>query len=172
MIANLITLSRLVFTPFIVYMLYLGWNIHPAMLFTAAALTDWLDGRVARNYNMQTEFGKLFDPLVDRLLIASTIVALYVFRGTPPFWSIVLLLARDVILILGGQRIYKKTGERIEINFTGKLGTAILMTSLVLLILGLKLAISLFFVGLAVSIIAAIHYIKTSFSYDKIKLRA
>lgn len=145
--------------PFIIYMLYLGWTLHPAALFTSAALTDWLDGWIARKYNSHTEFGKLFDPLTDRIFIASTIIALYVFREVPPLWAVIVLAARDVVLMLGGQLVYKRTGRHIPINFAGKLATTVLMFAVVFMILGWGIGTTGFYGGLLLSLIAAVLYL-------------
>lgn len=140
------------------------------MLFTAAALTDWLDGRIARKYSSPTEFGKVFDPLTDRIFIALTIIALYAFRQVPPLWAVIVIAVRDVVLVFGGQLIYMKTGERIPVNFMGKFATAVIMFAVVFLILGWGIGAAVFYAGLFLSLIAGVSYLAEGFSYLKSKL--
>lgn len=169
MLPNLLTLFRLLSTPLIFYMISLGWTYHPAFLFMVAAITDWFDGYFARKYNAASDFGKLFDPLVDRIFIAAVIVALFIYRETPPLWAVGVLLARDILLLAGGQILHKQKGKRISVNMTGKVATGWLMTAVVIMIAGWPIAIYVFYVGLALSVIAALQYMKKALNLLALK---
>lgn len=151
-------------------MISLDWTYHPALLFMIAALTDWLDGYVARKYDSSSDFGKLFDPLVDRIFIASVIVALFIYREIPPLWAVGVLLARDLLLMAGGQILLKLTDRRISVNLTGKIATGWLMTAITIIIVGRPIGLTVFYVGLALSIIAALQYIRDALSSFRIKI--
>jgi CDP-diacylglycerol--glycerol-3-phosphate 3-phosphatidyltransferase len=166
-LANLLTLSRLLLTPLIIYTIYIGWSINSALLFGLAAVTDWLDGYFARSQDQESAFGKIFDPLVDRIFISSVVIAIVVLRQTPPLWAAALLLARDLVLMVSGQFIFIKTGKRIEINFIGKFATAVLMFSIPFIIIGWPIAQTSFMVGLALSYLAAIFYFLEGFKFIK-----
>ncbi len=99
-----ITLSRIAATPFISFAIYWGghWGeIAAATLFILAAITDYYDGYFARIWNVETNFGKLMDPVADKILVAVTLIMLLPIRKIDPT-MVSLLLARD--LVIGGIR--------------------------------------------------------------------
>lgn len=156
---NFITLIRLALTPVVAYTIVIGWSINSALLFGFAAATDWIDGLAARKFDSHTDFGKIFDPLVDRIFISGVIIALVLVRQQPPLWMVLAIVLRDVILLGSGQIIYKVKGERIDINFLGKLSTFIIMWSIPFILLGWQVAINALLMGIIISYIAAMQYI-------------
>ena len=100
-LANFVTILRLVLIPFFYWALVYGGNDDLAFgLFVLAASTDWLDGFIARRTGTVTRIGKIIDPLVDRLLIAASLVGLYSV-GRVSLWLLVLLIGRAVYLLYG-----------------------------------------------------------------------
>lgn len=125
--ANVITVARLLLVPFAFSVLIGGKNDTLAfILFAVAALSDFVDGQLARRTNTVTEIGKVIDPLVDRFLIAAGVIGLYVV-GRLPLWILVLLIGRDVFLLFGSSRLNKREVGRIDIIFAGKATTAVLL---------------------------------------------
>lgn len=168
-IPNTLTIFRLVLIPAYTYMA-LSESFSPhwlaAIIFGIAALTDWLDGLAARKFNQVTEFGKIADPAVDRIVIITALIILYFkISVLVPLWAVVLLASRDVLLIVGWL-YFNHLGRRITVSSEGKLTTAILMFSVFFLLLDLNYAIlnligvGLFYIGLALSIFAAFNYAK------------
>ncbi len=104
-------------------------------LFAVAASTDWLDGQIARRTGTVTAIGKAIDPLVDRLLIASGVLGLYI-EGRLPGWVVVVLFARDVYLMYGAWRLEQYHHQRMPVTFGGKCTTAVLLVGFADLILG------------------------------------
>ena len=136
-IPNVITVLRLVLIPFFFWFLvfatpYSGRNDAAFGLFTICAGTDWLDGLIARRTGHVTAIGKVIDPLVDRLLIASALVGLYLVERV----SLVLLLVligRDVYLLYGSW-LLERHGRRVSVTMLGKATTAVLLTGFASLI--------------------------------------
>lgn len=136
-IPNWITLSRLLALPVLLYYLQ-----HPSAenrwlslgIFLIAAMTDWLDGYLARKLNSITELGKFLDPLVDKLLVLAPMLAL-IELGQLPAWGVFLILARE--LSVAGWRVTPSlTGSTaiVGANFWGKLKTVSQIIAIALLI--------------------------------------
>lgn len=179
-VANIITVLRLILVPFFFAVLINGnHNTLAFLLFAVAASTDWLDGQIARRTGTVTALGKAIDPLVDRLLIASGVLGLYV-EGRLPLWAVIVLFGRDTYLMYGAWRLEQGYKRRMPVTFAGKLTTAVLMTGFADLILGWPLlpglgivdtpllpgfgsqpaALGAWFVyaGIVLSVSTAIHY--------------
>ena len=134
-VANIITVLRLVLVPFaFVALVSDSDGIAAFVLYVTAASTDWLDGQIARRTGTVTAIGKAIDPLVDRLLLASGVIGLYIV-GRLPWWVVLLLVARDAYLLFGAWRL-EKYHLRMPVTIIGKATTAVLMTAFSLLILG------------------------------------
>lgn len=128
-VANLVTLLRLLIVPFFFAVLVSGSErsrLAAFGLYVLAASTDWVDGQIARRTHTVTELGKVIDPLVDRLLLASGVIGLYVI-GVLPLWIPALLVARDVYLLYGSWVLEHK-GIRLSVVYIGKVTTAVLLT--------------------------------------------
>jgi cardiolipin synthase len=125
-VANIITVLRLALIPFFYWALVYGGNDDLAFgLFVLAASTDWVDGLIARRTGTVTNIGKIIDPLVDRLLIAASLVGLYVV-GRIALWLLVLLVARDVYLLYGAW-VLERHGRRLDVTWLGKTTTFVLL---------------------------------------------
>ena len=136
------------------------------ILYVTAASTDWLDGQIASRTGTVTAIGKAIDPLVDRLLLASGVIGLYIV-GRLPWWIVALLVARDVYLLYGAWRL-EKYRLRMPVTLIGKATTAVLLTAFSFLILGwpvieisgqeMYLGTVFVYIGLALSYISAGQY--------------
>ncbi|MBD0263404.1 MAG: CDP-diacylglycerol--glycerol-3-phosphate 3-phosphatidyltransferase, partial [Tolypothrix sp. Co-bin9] len=129
---NLITFSRLLGIPFLLYGLH---NPTPQArwvcltIFLVAALTDWLDGYLARKLNQITDLGKFLDPLVDKLLVLAPLLILIELRQVPA-WGVFLILGRE--LAIAGWRVNQTTITGA--NIWGKLKTVSQIIAIALLI--------------------------------------
>lgn len=136
-VANLITVLRLLLVPFFFAVLLRDTErsrLAAFALYTLAASTDWVDGQIARRTHTVTQIGKIIDPLVDRLLLASGVIGLYVI-GVLPAWIPILLVARDVYLLYGSYRL-ERHHILIPVTWLGKATTAVLFTGFSSLIAG------------------------------------
>lgn len=136
-IPNLITLCRLVLTiVFLVLYPIPELRLPAIVIFIIAASTDWLDGQVARRTHQVSVFGKRFDPVMDRVLIFSGVLALFLARLIP-VWVAVFLVLRDVYLGLGGLFLMKTRGIMIDVAYIGKAATFVLMSGFAVVLLGI-----------------------------------
>ncbi len=138
-LANIVTMLRVALTPLFVAFMVLT-NSNPDFRYAAlgvfafGAVTDWIDGQVARRMNIVTKFGIVVDPLADRLFIGATIITLYAMRMLPLLFLVV-ILGRDLLMVAGYPFIRKIDPEKVAVHITGKLATAILFVALGCLIL-------------------------------------
>ncbi|MFI5201818.1 MAG: CDP-alcohol phosphatidyltransferase family protein [Candidatus Kapaibacterium sp.] len=110
-----------------------------AAIFVAAALTDVLDGIIARKTNTVSELGKIVDPLADKIFIGFVIIAMAVY-GLIPLWFIAIILGRDLIILAGGWWAKKKLGIVLPSNYPGKI--AVVTVALTLLFMVIRAGIS------------------------------
>lgn len=131
-LANVVTVLRLLLIPFFYWALVYGGGTRASdtvafAAFTLAAGTDWLDGMIARRTGTVTVIGKVIDPLVDRLLIASALVGLYVTHRAA-LGLLLVLVGRDVYLLYGAW-VLERHGRRLPVTYLGKVTTAVLMVA-------------------------------------------
>ena len=88
--------------PVFLLLLFNDFNLAATLVFAVAASTDWVDGQVARRTNSVSKLGQLLDPFVDRLLMISGVLGLFLV-GRLPLWIIVLVVARDLLMLVGGK---------------------------------------------------------------------
>jgi cardiolipin synthase len=106
---NLLTASRLVLAPVVVWLLLAGDVTTAFWVFAAAALTDLLDGNIARIFDMRSVLGAWLDPIADKVMLLSTLFAL-VWTGILPLWLAVLVALRDLVVLSGAAAYRRLTG--------------------------------------------------------------
>lgn len=120
---NRLTVARLIMVPlFVVCILFdTAWGyITASVVFGIASFTDWLDGRIARTHNIVTNFGKLMDPMADKILVASAFVMMIEIDVlNVPGWTIAVILARE-FLVTGARSMAAAEGAVIAANIWGK----------------------------------------------------
>jgi CDP-diacylglycerol--glycerol-3-phosphate 3-phosphatidyltransferase len=132
---NALTVARLVLIPvFVVLMLTAeGGHSWPAgIVFGIAGVTDQIDGYLARRWHVESEFGRIFDPLADRLMIDAAVILLFV-QDHMPWEGLVVILGRDVLL-LAGYKVASPQGYRLNVNLLGKAATWLLYAGIGFLI--------------------------------------
>lgn len=137
-VANLITIVRLILVP-VFFMVLVGpggerSRLAAFLIYAIAGSTDWIDGQLARRTHTVTQFGKIVDPLVDRLLLAAGVLGLYLI-GELPLWLPVVLVLRDVYLLYGAF-VLEKYRVILPVTYIGKLTTAVLLLGFSSLIAG------------------------------------
>lgn len=148
---NKLTLFRVILiVPFVVLLLggNAGWfgenelipNVTALVIFIAASLTDLADGKIARKYNLVTNFGKFMDPLADKLLVCSALIAL-VEMGRIPSWVVIIIIAREFI-ISGFRLIASDNGVVIAASYWGKFKTTFQMVMVCLMLINVPGGIS------------------------------
>ena len=128
-----------------------------------ASLTDLLDGKIARKYNLVTNFGKFMDPLADKLLVCSAMICL-IQTGQLAAWIVVIIIAREFI-ISGFRLIASDNGVVIAASYWGKFKTTFQMLMVIVLILNIQmpffqiLGVILTYVALILTVVSLIDYI-------------
>jgi CDP-diacylglycerol--glycerol-3-phosphate 3-phosphatidyltransferase len=162
-IPNALTLGRLVVVPiFIGLMLYHGGStMGRGILFGAAAWTDFFDGRIARRLQVQSQFGKVVDPLADRLLTNSGAMLLSFLEPERfPVWAFLLIVWRDIAAIYGMLRLRRHVLVA-DVSKTGKYGMFLMMTGITWLLIldNHTWPIWFFWVGFVMSLVALAQYV-------------
>ena len=132
-----------------------------AALFIIASLTDMLDGKIARKYNLVTNFGKFMDPLADKLLVCSALICMIELRELPA-WMVIIIISREFI-ISGFRLVASDNGVVIAASYWGKFKTTFQMIGVVLLIFNIPVLSTLttiiVWIALALTIISLVDYI-------------
>jgi CDP-diacylglycerol--glycerol-3-phosphate 3-phosphatidyltransferase len=162
-IPNALTIARFAAIPVFVW-LYLRAGDGPAwgagLFFAGAALTDQLDGYLARRWHVQSAFGKVADPLADRLMIGAAVILMWA-TGRIPLIAALVVLARDLILVLG-YKLLAPRGFELEVTFLGKLATWILYAALGLVLVteeGTDWPLVVLWIGIALALAAGVQYV-------------
>ncbi len=130
---NKLTMGRIFAIPVFIVVFLMDYRIAAAVIFVLAAVTDMLDGHIARKHNLVTNFGKLMDPLADKLLVMSALICM-VEVGDVAGWMVVVILGREFI-ITGMRQVAAAQGIVIAAGTTGKIKTITQMIAIPLLIL-------------------------------------
>lgn len=173
-IPNILSIFRMCLVPVFVLFFFSDnpdGHFYAAGIYALAGITDVLDGIIARKFNLITKLGTVLDPLADKLMTITVFICITI-RGIIPWWVILILFAKDLLLIIGGVKLYKDLSEVISANGFGKSAT-------VFLVLG-GIALTLFsnvipqvvqtiylILALLLSILAFISYLYQYIRYQK-----
>ena len=130
---NKLTVGRVIAVPFFIAAYMTEYYAAAFVLFILASLTDMLDGKIARKYNLVTNFGKIMDPLADKILVYSAF-CLMVEDGLVPAWMLIVILARE-FAIAGMRTVAASDGIVIAAGMSGKIKTVLQMIAVPLLLL-------------------------------------
>ena len=130
-------------------------------IFILASLTDLLDGKIARKYNLITDFGKFMDPLADKLLVCSALICLVSLERIPT-WIVIVIIAREFI-ISGFRLVASDNGVVIAASYWGKFKTTFQMVMICLMIADIE-AISIFttiimWIALVLTVVSLVDYL-------------
>ena len=128
-IPNILTIIRFILIPVILYFIFTGNYILAFIFFTLSGITDILDGAIARKYNLISTFGKLMDPLADKLTQISVLATL-VFKEIIPFWILIIVMLKEFIMIIGASFLYGKDVV-VYSKWFGKLATVLFYFAIV-----------------------------------------
>ena len=155
-----LTLLRILFVPVVILLMYLHVpGFVPAAVFALLALTDWLDGYIARRYGQGTELGKFLDPLADKILVLSVLVVLAVQLRVEVF-SVVVLIVREFSVMGLRCAVLEKGGAVVAASRLAKWKTAAQMVALFLLLANWPLAKELYYVSFVLAIVSGIEYFR------------
>ncbi|WP_026655065.1 MULTISPECIES: CDP-diacylglycerol--glycerol-3-phosphate 3-phosphatidyltransferase [Butyrivibrio] len=165
---NKLTVCRVILIPFFVFFLLFDPNSVSFKwialgIFVIASLTDMLDGKIARKYNLITDFGKFMDPLADKLLVCSAMIGL-IELGRIPSWIVIVIIAREFV-ISGFRLIASDNGRVIAASYWGKFKTTFQMIMVILMIANIQndafymLTQVIMWIALALTIISLVDYL-------------
>ena len=117
-VPNVLTLLRMALIPIFVVFYVVGWEKAALLIFLLASFTDWLDGHLARKHQQITAFGKLMDPLADKLMVCTALICQGV-RGIFPWPAILIVMTKELVMIVGGTYMLGR-GIVVYSNFLGK----------------------------------------------------
>jgi CDP-diacylglycerol--glycerol-3-phosphate 3-phosphatidyltransferase len=161
-IPNILTIGRLILIPVFVTLLLTSDGGHSwpaAIVFGVAGVTDQVDGWLARRWRVESEFGKVADPLADRLMIDAAVVLLWNAGRLP--WVALAIPARDLALIAGYKLVVGR-GYELAVNFAGKAATWLLYASLAFIMVtpdGTGWPLWLFWAGFALAAVSLVGYL-------------
>lgn len=155
---NKLTLLRVAMIPVCVLFLLLDWHLPAAIVFILAALTDLVDGYIARRDQLVTNFGKFADPVADKILALTVMIAL-LSRGMYPWWGVAIVAARE-LAVDGLRLVAVEQGQVIAAGKLGKLKTNAQFFSIISAMLFLPWGITLALVILMalLTVISGIEY--------------
>ena len=164
---NKLTLGRVIAVPFFIaaYMLEYYWAA--LILFIAASITDLLDGKIARARNLVTNFGKIMDPLADKILVYSAL-CLFLEQGLIEAWMLIVILARE-FAIAGMRAVAAAEGRVLAAGMSGKIKTVLQMIAVPLIILAeaagtvsipiMFVGVIMFWASLVMTVYSGVEYI-------------
>ena len=168
---NKLTILRIIMIPFFVLFMLLDGGANQtyryiaAVIFIVASFTDLLDGKIARKYNLVTNFGKFMDPLADKLLVCSGLIC-FVGLGALPAWFVIIIISREFI-ISGFRLVASDNSVVIAASYWGKFKTVSQMIMSVLLIVNipaLSILTAIFSViALVLTVVSLIDYIAKNY---------
>ena len=170
-VPNTLTIIRFLLIPVILYSIIREEYLTALILFTISSATDVADGFIARKFNLISNFGKLMDPLADKLTLISLLVTL-AFKGIIPIWILVIVALKEVTMVVGASFLYGKDVV-VYSRWYGKLATVLFFLAIAssLLIKELNITnwiadvdLALYCLALIATIFAFVMYIKTLLS--------
>ncbi|HXH96549.1 MAG TPA: CDP-alcohol phosphatidyltransferase family protein [Gaiellaceae bacterium] len=165
---NALTVARLGLIPVFVALMTRAGHGHswPAgIIFGVAGATDQVDGFLARRWHVESRFGKVADPLADRLMIDAAVILLFAYDRLP--WAgLAVIVARDAVL-LGGYRVLAPRGIELDVNLVGKAATWVLYAAIGFRIVTHQAThwpLDLFWAGVGLALVAALLYVARAWS--------
>lgn len=164
-VPNLLTMLRMVLIPVYWVLFMQDRRIAALCVFAVASFTDLLDGRIARKYNLVTNFGKLFDPLADKLMVISVMLG-FVIMGVIPWPIMAIVMAKEGTMLLGGTLLLKR-GLVVYAEMIGKVAQVAMVTGLVLCFfeeqftaLGVPVHLIVLWLAVALTLAALVFYVR------------
>ncbi|MBQ4300336.1 MAG: CDP-diacylglycerol--glycerol-3-phosphate 3-phosphatidyltransferase [Lachnospiraceae bacterium] len=165
---NKLTIFRVLLIPFFVVVLLINpdnsINRYIAdAIFIIASLTDMLDGKIARKYNLVTDFGKFMDPLADKLLVCSALICLIETRQVPA-WVVIIIIAREFV-ISGFRLVASDNGIVIAASYWGKFKTVFQMFMIIVMVANIDNIVAytlgqiLMYIALVLTVVSLIDYL-------------
>ena len=166
-IPNVLTMIRLALIPLYWALMVKGQTYQALAVYVAASLTDLADGYIARKYDLITDFGKLMDPLADKLMVISVMLSL-ALKGIAPWAALAIILVKECIMVAGGAILYRLNVVVYAI-WIGKLAQAVVVSALIACFfsdwffsIGCPVHLILLWTGVALTLCALVIYARSA----------
>ncbi|HHW32293.1 MAG TPA: CDP-diacylglycerol--glycerol-3-phosphate 3-phosphatidyltransferase [Clostridiaceae bacterium] len=170
-VPNILTAIRLLLIPSFAYFLYIESYKIAILLFALSGLTDILDGYIARRFNLVTSWGKLADPLADKLMQIAALIILTI-QGYIPLFILITVILKEIMMGIGSIILLKKKKYVVSANWYGKLATFVFFIAIIMIMLDMPYSNYLIIAAFAFTIFAFINYVISYFkiSYNNVKI--
>ena len=174
-IPNILTIIRFILIPFIYMSVLTKHYLTALIIFTISALTDVLDGYIARKFNYITDIGKLIDPLADKLTQISLLLSLTLLKILP-LWIFAVVFIKELVLVISASVLYSKKDVVVYSKWYGKLATTLfylaIVCSLIInqfnIVMPFRIDLYLYYLAILATVFALIMYaIKFKFKKEK-----
>lgn len=163
-VPNTLTVLRLLLIPVFCWLMWRGQELPALYVFLFASFTDLVDGYIARRYNLVTDFGKLMDPLADKVMVLAVMITL-VLKGMAPAAAVIILLVKELIMVLGGIYALRRKSVVVFSKPVGKIAQFITVIGLVLCFFhehfvapALPWHLIVLWTGVALALVALVYY--------------
>ena len=159
-VANKLTMLRIILVPVFMGIMYMPdgkgafWG---AVIFALASITDFLDGYLARKYNMITNFGKFMDPLADKILVAAAMISMVEFDMIPA-WMVVIIIAREFAISII-RAIAASSGKVIAASNWGKAKTVSQIAAILMVLLNIPFGMIVMYIAVGLTLYSGYDYI-------------
>jgi len=163
-IPNILTIFRILLIPVYLYFFYSNYTnniLFAGLVFILAGISDVLDGYIARKYDMSTKLGVMLDPIADKLMMFTILIS-FTTKGIIPFWILIALGVKEIMMVLGGAILYLFKGKQVmPSNKYGKIATLSFYAATLSIVFKLPeiFSTSLFFLTVLLNLIAFFNYL-------------
>lgn len=173
-VPNILTIIRFLIIPIFGYFLYTREFVIAAVLFIAAGVTDVLDGYIARKYNLVSSWGKIADPVADKLMQLTALLLLSVVIKIIPIEFLLIILIKETLMGIGALVLYKQDNYVVSANWYGKLTTVVFYLAIIMMmfdepfskwdIWGIPSNKFVFILAIITALLAFLLYVKSYYS--------
>ena len=164
---NILTVLRVVFTPILLYLIIVAESksakITTALFFALLAFTDFLDGYIAHKYNCFSEFGRIIDPIADKILV-STVLIVLLSKDLLPIFLVLILISRE--LFVSGLREFMSLKKIIPVSNVAKLKTLTQLVGIFIVLIGNDYGFNAIFIGNLTLSLAAVFSLYSAYEYS------
>ena len=166
-IPNILTIFRFILIPVILFYIFAGNYLLAFIFFTISGITDVLDGFIARKFHLVSNFGKLMDPLADKLTQVSVLTSLVVVEIIP-VWILIIVVIKELVMVIGASFLYGKDVV-VYSKWYGKLATVLFFIAIIISLINRQfnftgiltnLDLGLYYIALVATIFSLIMYVK------------
>ena len=166
-IPNILTIMRFLLIPFFAYFLHMQKYLISFFIFLLGGLTDILDGYIARKFDLITSWGKLADPLADKLMQITALTFLTI-QGKIPLFVLIIVIIKETLMGIGGVLLYKQKNYVVSANWYGKLASLIFYFAIIMILFKAPYSNIFILIALIMTLFAFFMYLKNYIEIRKL----